>query len=226
VRSARCSLAAVIASFALLCASPVAALSLKQAYDEATAAGGYDRYIELTPGVTYTGGLWLGATFNKITAEFEGPCEDVRIVGNGAILDLRGQQITMAYCHNRLDIDDCVIVGGDVKFRGYGGDELNLIPEGSVRHVTFYEPHDYGVRMFGCGTGILVERNIVVDAIDTGVDFQYLTGEFSASLPTGTGFARSLTFADVGLFENWSYHSDPVANADAIRHFSILCDYG
>lgn len=204
---------------------PALAESLKEVYDAAGPAAGYDKYLVLETGVTYTGGLWIGATFNRITAEFEGRGGNVRIVGNGALLDLQGGEICMAYCPERLDLDDCVILNGDVKFRGSDGGGLNLVPAGSVRYVTFYKPHDYGVRLFGCGAAVLVERNIVVDAIDTGSDFMFLTGIASDWLPTGASFSLSLQAGAV-VFDCWSYHSDPVANSDPLRHFNLLCDYG
>jgi len=203
-----------------------AASSLKEVFDQAGPAHGYDKYLELETGVTYTGGLWIGGTFNRIVPQFEGRGLNVRIRGNGAILDLQGGEICIAYCNNRLDIDDCIIVNGDIKYRGYHSSALQLAPLGSVRYVTFYRPHDYGVRTYGCGPGILVERNIVVDAVDTGPDFAYLSGYPHPNLPTGGSFAISLQWGTDAYYDNWSYHSDPVANADPLRHFQFLCDYG
>ncbi len=220
--------------FGLLCAaalgggpglSAASAETLKAAYERAGPAAGYDKYLVLETGVTYTGGLWIGGVFDRISATFEPGGGDVRIVGNGAILDLQGGEICMAYCNKRLDLDDCVILNGDVKFRGYEDSVTRLIPQGSVRFVTFYRPHDYGVRMFHSGEGVLVERNLVVDAIDTGGDFMYLSGLASAWLPTGASFSLSLQGGQQ-VVENWSYHSDPAANVDPMRHFTVLCDYG
>jgi hypothetical protein len=200
--------------------------SLKAVYDAAGAGGGYDKYIVLQQGVTYTGGLWVGGTFNRVTGAFEGDGVDVRIVGSGAILDLKGDEICFAYCNRRLDIDDCVIVNGGVRFRGYDDTITTRVPQGLVRYVTFYRPVDYGVRLFGCGAGILVERNIFVDAVDTGPDFMFLTGELSGWLPTGGNVSLSLQASVFEVFDNWSYHKDPGANGDAVRHFNLLCDYG
>ncbi len=107
---------------------PAAGVSLKAMYDAAPAAHGYDKYIELQTGVVYTGGLWIGGTFNRITAEFEIKNEDVRIAGNGAILDLKGQEICIAYTTGRFDIENCVILGGNVRYRGYDGDGAGLLP--------------------------------------------------------------------------------------------------
>ncbi len=199
--------------------------SLKEAYDLAPPGFGYDKHIVLETGVTYSGGLWIGGTYDRISAQFVGQGEDVCIVGNGAILDLQGQEICMAYCNKRLDIEDCVILNGNIRFRGYDGGTLTLLPQGSVRYITFCRPHDYGVRLFGCGADILVSRNIIVDAVDTGPDFMFFTGYASEWLPTGASCALSLT-GGLNVIENWSYHSDPAANADLLRHFTTLCDYG
>ncbi len=198
---------------------------LKAAYDQSGPAFGYDRYMALEPGATYTGGLWLGGTYNRITATFEQHEEDVCIAGNGAILDLQGQQLCIAYCNSRLDIEDCIIVNGGVTFRGFAG-HVHLVPAGSVRYVTFYRPPDYGIRLFGAGADVLLERNIVVDPIDTGPDFMFLTGIPSAWLPTGAGIALSLQASRIQIYDNWTWLSDPDHNADPLRHFAVLCDYG
>ena len=200
--------------------------TLKEMYDLAPSGFGYDRYIELETGVTYRGGLWIGGTFNRITSEFEFEGEDVAIVGNGAILDLEGGEITIAYCSNRLDIEDCVIVNGDVKYRGYKDSTIEVHPVGYVGYVTFYKAHDYGVRLWACGDEVVVERNIVVDAVDTGPDFMYLSGEAHGWLPTGTSFSLSMQAGSHELYDNWTYHSDPKINGDPLRHFHFLCDYG
>ncbi len=209
-----------------LLAAPASADSLKEMYDRALPAHGYDRYIELEPGATYTGGLWIGGTFDRIAARFEGSGEDVRIVGKGAILDLQRGEICIAYCQNRLDISDCVILDGCVKFRGYADSSVTLKPQGSVSWVTFYRPADYAVRLHGCGGGIRVERNLVVDAVDTGSDFMYLSGEANDWLPTGTSVSMDLNNPTWEVIENFTYHSDPVINRDLLRHFHILCPYG
>jgi hypothetical protein len=201
---------------------------LKEIYDKSRPGNGYDKYIELETGKLYTGGLYIGATFNRITAEFIGEGLDVRIKGNGAILDLEGGEICISYCTNKLDIDDCVVINGDIRYRGVTGGPVAQ-PTGFVRHITFYKPHDYAVRIYGAGTGITVERNIFVDAVDTGRDFHYISGVQMDWLPTGGNMAFS---GFVGLYgmpdivENWSFHSDPAANADPLRHYVFLCEYG
>lgn len=221
----------VLAAFLALAAPHVRpadlSCSLKRMYDAAPSMCGYDKYVRLETGVTYTGGLFIGRTFNRITAVFEGnEARNVRIAGNGAILDLQGQEICIAYCNNRLDIENCVVINGAVRFRGYTSPTETERPTGSVRHVTFYAPHDYAVRTIGCGTNILIERNIAIDAVDTGSDFIYVTGYASEWLPTGTNFAFSQSAGMPGLYDNWSFHSDPAKNAAPLRHFGVICEYG
>jgi len=212
----------------LLSFFPLRGETLKSRYDAAPAKNGYDRYVELETGATYTGGLHIGLTFNRITAEFEGEGEDVRIKGNGAILDLEGAEICISYCDNRLDIDDCVILNGNIRYRGVAS-SLNVQPVGWVRYVTFYKPEDYGVRIFGAGTGITLHRNLCVDAVCTGGDFMYLNGTINEWLATGGSFTFSAftgTYGTPVITENWSYHEDLEANGDPLRHFPMICEYG
>jgi hypothetical protein len=202
-------------------ASMAPATTLREAVQAAGPANGYDRWVELQTGEVYTGGLQIGPSFRPYSDQPWGEAgQDVRIVGNGAILDLQGQQILVSYCNNRLDIDDCVILGGGVRFRGYH--PAHAEPVGSVRHVTFWRPHDYGVRMQNTGPGITVERNIIVDAIDTGLDFIYLTGIPSDWMPTGTSITGCVQSGSPVIHENWSYHEDPGDNLDPLAHFSFL----
>jgi hypothetical protein len=209
---------------------PTGAMTLKEAFDLAGSGQGYDKYVVLRTGAVYSGGLLIGPIKSPITYRLEGDTGlNVRIVGNGAILDLQGEQICMSFCTQRLDIDDCVILNGNIRFRGENSYTYQVQPAGSVRHVTFYRPHDYGIRLQGSGEGITIERNLVVDAVDTGWDFVYTNGISNSWLPTGTNISFSI---QVGFFgvplvqENWSYFTDPVQNAIPVRHFSRLCDWG
>jgi hypothetical protein len=207
-----------------------AAGSLREAYDAAGPGSGYDRDVVLETGVVYTGGLLVGPILSPFSWELEGRAgEDVRITGNGAILDLQGEQICISFCENRLDIEDCVVINGNIRFRGINTADYVEIPEGSVRYCTFYTPHDYGIRLQGAGQAITIERNIVVDAVDTGWDFIYTHGAPLEWLPTGTNISASGQFGYYGvpvIRENWSWHSDPAINATPLAHFSYLCEYG
>lgn len=202
-------------------------LTLKEAYETAGPRDGYDRWVELETGAVYTGGLMIGRVYSPVTQEFLMAEEglDVRVVGNGAVIDLQGEQICLSYCGNRLDISDCVIINGGVRFRGDNDPGLDLQPSGSVRHVTFYQAHDYGVRLQGAGAGIILERNLIVDTVDTGLDFVASTGMPGDLLPTGTAIALSVQTGSYGwpdVRENWTYFSNPALNDDDLHHFSFL----
>ncbi len=212
---------------ALLFAQPASALTLKEAFEAAPAAHGYDRYLELETGVIYTGGLLVGRIYSPVTHRFimEEQGLDVCIIGNGAILDLQGEQLCMSYCGNRLDVEDCIVINGNVRFRGDNDPGLDLQPVGSVRYVTFYKAHDYGVRMQGAGAGIVVERNIVLDTIDTGLDFVPSTGLPGDLIPTGTAISGSVQVGNYGhpvIQDNWTRFSDPLLNSEPLHHYSFL----
>lgn len=196
--------------------------TLREMFERAGPREGYDRWVELETGVVYTGGLLIGPLFLPYSDTPVGePGRDVRIVGNGAILDLRGAQICLSYCNNRFDIDDCIIINGGIRFRGYRSESVDLRPSGSVRQVTFWRPHDYAVRLQVENPDVVVERNLIVDAVNTGSDFLYLTGIPSEWLPTGASIASGLGAS--GIRENWSFHADSAANANPLSHFSFLC---
>ncbi len=205
-------------------------ISLKEVYETASAQGEYDKYLELETGVTYTGGLLIGKILDPISYELEGEEGlDVRILGNGAILDLQGEQICISYCDNKLDIDDCIIINGNIRYRGINAGNIIQIPTGYVRYITFYRSHDYGVRLQGSGEDILLERNIVVDAVNTGNDYIYTNGISSDWLPTGASFGISIQYGFYGIpdvIDNWSFHYDEEINADSLNHFVLLCEYG
>ncbi len=201
----------------------VRAGTLQAAFELAEPAHGYDRYLELETGRVYTGGLFIGPSLFPYSGQLvAGEGLDVRIVGNGAILDLEGQQLCISYCNNVLDLDDCVVVNGDVRFRGLSFGPKHWIPTGSVRHVTFYAPHDYGIRLQHVGPDVLLERNIVVDAVDTGNDFIYTNGISMDYLPTGINIAPGWRLGMPDIRENWSYHTDPVTNDKLLAHFGFL----
>ncbi len=207
-------------------APPSRAMTLREAFEAAGPAGGYDKFVELETGVVYTGELLVGPIYDPLTWLLEGdPGLDVCIVGNGAILDLKGRQLCISYCENRLDISDCIILNGNIRFRGMNTADYQVMPHGSVRHVTFYATHDYGIRLQGAGAGILLERNLLVDAVNTGDDFIYTHGTSHEWLPTGTNVAFSIQAGFYGIptiHENWSYHSDPEVNGELLHHFSRL----
>ncbi len=218
---------ALVAALVVALASAVPAITLKEALQSAPAGGGYDRYVVLETGVVYEGGFLVGATWDDDRQVFreDETGFDVKIVGNGAILDLQGQQICVSFCRNRLDIEDCIILNGGVRYRGDRTPEISRVPSGSVRFCTFYRPHDYAVRLQGAGNGVTLERNIVVDTQDTGLDYVIWSGVAGENLPTGACFAPSVQIADFGvpvMRENWTYFADPQLNGDPAYHYVFL----
>jgi len=205
--------------------------TLQSAFEAAGAQSGYDRYLELETGRVYTGGLLIGPTWDEDRTLFidDELGLDVMIEGNGAILDLQGQQICISFCENRLDIQDCIILDGGVRFRGDVAVGIDRIPEGSVRYCTFYQPHDSAVRLQGVGAGVVCERNIVVDTVDTGRDVQIWNGITSDNLPTGLAFGLSVQIGSYGfptVIDNWTWFRDETINAELLRHYCLLCEYG
>ncbi len=204
---------------------PVFPASLQEMLDTAGPGNGYDRYVVLETGITYTGGLMTGVQYNPISHDYGGICEDIFVEGNGAVLDLQGQQILVSSCESTFDLENCVILNGNIRFRGSSDDVLVALPSGSIRYVTFYQPHDYCIRLQNAGPDITIEHNLLVDAVDTGPDFVTLTGYTNSWLPTGVNIALSgQFFGFYGPFvrDNWSFHTDPTVNADSLRHFGFV----
>jgi hypothetical protein len=184
----------------LLLAVLLGGTSLKEVYDNSQGTGLYDKVLELNTGQVYTGSLLIGGLYNHIPGTFTDTLgANVNIIGNGAILDLQGGFITIQYTDKRLDISDCVIINGGVKFRG-STEGTNLIPQGSVSHVTFYHAEDYAVRIHSAGQGISITNNIFVDTYSTGDDFVNYTSESLEWLPTGHNLVSTIFMNHYGLF--------------------------
>ena len=223
----RIVVAIILAPLVLVAAAAVTRAATLQAMVEAAPAqGGYDHLVTLETGVTYHGGLLLGPTWDDDRQRFlDEPGADVKIVGNGAVLDLQGQEICVSFCAGRLDIEDCIIIDGGIRFRGDADPTTDRTPEGSVRHCTFWRPRDYAVRLQGAGEGVLLERNLVVDVVDTGFDYLVWSGVAGENLPTGLAFGLSVqagTYGEPTVRENWTWFSDPALNADPLHHFGFL----
>ncbi len=210
----------------LLIISELSGISLREAYESAQAQGEYDRYLILNTGEVYSGGLWIGKTLNPYNNHLEGQeGEDVFIEGNGAILDLQGSELTISYCNNRLDIQDCVIINGEIHYRG----EASLFlarPTGEVKYCTFYNTDDYCLRLMGAGQEMAFHHNIFANAIETGDEYTYLTGFSMEWLPTGINVAVSGQGGLPDYHDNWSWFSDEEVNSDSLHHVAVLCDYG
>jgi len=205
--------------------------TLQAAFETAVPEAGYDRYLHLETGRVYTGGLIIGPTWDEDATTFMDSelGLDVMIEGNGAILDMQGQMICISFCDNRLDIQDCIIVAGQVRFRGDNTPEIDRVPVGSVTYCTFYRPHDYGVRLEGAGHGVWLERNIVVDPVDTGFDGLVWNSIPGENLPTGLAFALSVQTGSFGVpvvIDNWTWFRETTDNAIPLKHYCLLCEYG
>lgn len=231
MRKTALPIAALLVWTALSTHAAPAPTTLQAAFEAAGSLGGYDRYLVLQTGQVYTGGLLIGPTWDEDRTMFvdDEMGLDVMIEGNGAILDLQGQQICISYCGNRLDLVDCIILNGGVRYRGELDQAVVRIPEGSVTYCTFFEPHDYAVRLDGAGAGVLCERNIVVSAVDTGPDGQVWNGITSDNLPTGLAFGISVqvgTYGTPDINDNWTWFRETSINAELLRHYCLLCEYG
>jgi hypothetical protein len=201
-------------------------ITLQQAYQQAEGNAEYQKIVYLQTGVTYSGGLYLGKTYDPLTDSYWGEDPgDVRIEGNGAILDLQGAELVISYIDSRLEVENLIVLNGNIRYRGINNDSYSAMPTGSVRYCTFYQPQDFAIRLYGCGEGILLERNLAVDAIDTGDDFMFLNGKSMDFLPTGINYAISGQIGFYGMAElvdNWSYHSAGQANSDLMRHYGLF----
>ena len=209
-------------------------VTLKEVFDSSHPEGGYDKVLRLEKGRLYTGGLMLGFYYNPIIREYE-PLKDnlnIKIEGNGAIIDLENSQIHMNFSRMKLDIDSCVVMNGTLRYTGnpslYG--EGYDVPYGEVRNVTFYNSIDYGIRMERSGKASKVMKNLVVNTRGTGSDFDMYYGIPRNSVRTGTAFSFSYFpwygTVEVGhenyfhLAENWTY-TDKIPD-EPLDHFSLL----
>ncbi len=218
-----------LSTMLLLLAVLLGGTSLKEVYDNAEGTALYDKVLILNTGQVYTGSLLIGGIYNHLSGTFTDTLgANVSIIGNGAILDLQGGFITNQYTNKRLDITDCVIINGGVKFRG-STDGTSLIPLGSVSYVTFYQAEDYAIRIHSAGAGISISNNIFVDTYGTGDDYVNYTSETLEWLPTGHNLVTTIfveTYGAPEISDNWSYFSDWRLNDEPMRHYGLFCDYG
>jgi len=220
----------VIAISLLIVISQIWAVPLKDVYDAAGSQNGFDKWLDLNCGETYTGGLLIGkvsAPYNSNLFGLNG--KNVKINGNGAVLDLQGTEIAISFCQNRLEIENCIIINGGVRFRGdilsTPEGMVDLKPTGLIEHVTFFNAQNFAVRLSGAGEGITIKRNLLVNSIETGTDFSIYNGQSEPNLPTGINCAFSVNAGSFGypvLTENWSFHARDSYNSDPLYHFALL----
>ncbi|MDA3879358.1 MAG: hypothetical protein PF436_03125 [Prolixibacteraceae bacterium] len=104
------------------------AVSLQQIYDNAFAGNGYDKLIILDSTIVYTGG-------------FKQNVHSVCIQGNGAIINLNGQVISINEEGMRFDIDHCILISSSYveEFISYENGAF-----GNVLNNTFYSINGNG----------------------------------------------------------------------------------
>jgi hypothetical protein len=136
----------------------VSAATLQSAYTSAGPLNGYDKYVELSGTITYTGGLTI-------------PTGDAACIkGNGATIDLQGSMIHVGGNTTSLDIDHCVLVNGGNPIYGPGQAALNFVASsGSVTNNTIHG-NTVGVRVYLASPGVVsVKNNIFSDNTQAGV---------------------------------------------------------
>jgi hypothetical protein len=137
----------------LLLSSAVAeshAETLQSVFDAAAAGFGYDRYVELDPGVTLTGGLTIPVGTRAC------------IKGNGAILDLQTQMIQIQGKGTLLDIDHCVLMNGGDPAYGLAQGALNFVGgEGNIISNTFVW-NTVAVRIYSTSPSLVAVKNNIM----------------------------------------------------------------
>ncbi|HQO09772.1 MAG TPA: hypothetical protein PLK90_07990 [Clostridiales bacterium] len=209
----------VILAAVMMC---FAEMTLKEAYDSAGPGEGYDKLIILEKGKVYKGGLFIGRFFNPVKLNFEpADIKSVKIKGNGAIIDLMNGQIHTAYTDNKLDIDSCVIINGTVRYNGFPEGEVYVVPNGTVKNVTFYEPVDFGIRLEGAGRNTVLRNNLVANTVNTGGDFNQYHSTPTDIMRTGTSISFSIFswYGIADIADNWSYNA---LYDKPLDHFSLL----
>lgn len=107
--------------------------TLEEAYQQAEANEGYDKYVVLDSNSIYTGGLGI----------YEG---DVYINCNGSTIDLEGGNGIWVYADEQypssLDIEYCTIINGDYYGISYGGTS-----NGNITNCNLIETN-FGLKLF------------------------------------------------------------------------------
>jgi parallel beta-helix repeat protein len=159
--------------FVLTCS--VFAGTLQDAYDACGSGNGYDKYLVLTPGTTYTGGLSVDSG------------KDSCIKGRYAKVSLTGnQKIAAAGQNTVLDVDHLVVYGDG----NTTGLEYTYYAEGLVDFCTVYG-HEYGIWVWS-NTDVTIKNSIVSG------NSKYGMAWYSTSKP-------SVTYCDTWGNSVWNY---------------------
>jgi len=150
--------AALAAVLVLLFPAVTHCVTLQSVYLSAPSQAGYDRYLELESGMTYTGGIDVSSGMT------------VCIKGNGATIDLQGSMIQVVDYTARLDIDHCVLVHGGNPDYGPGQAALNFVASsGNVINNTIYG-NTVGIRVYLSPlNAVRIKNNIIVKNLLAGV---------------------------------------------------------
>ncbi len=143
-------LAVPVLLFASLLPQAAAGVTLESAYSGASSQNGYDKYVVLSAGATYTGGLTIPAG------------DTACIKGSGATLDLQGGMIHVGGNTTFLAIDHCVLVNGGNPLYGPGQAALNFVASrGAVVNNTIHD-NTVGVRVYLASPGAVVVKNNIL----------------------------------------------------------------
>ncbi|MCP4581800.1 MAG: right-handed parallel beta-helix repeat-containing protein [candidate division Zixibacteria bacterium] len=153
----------------LIASTPALAYqSLQILFSEAESQGGYDKYIELDPGIEYLGDLRIGSGLN------------VYLNGNGAkVYAQNNNLIHIGVTGSNLDIQNCILIGG------LGGIYFVNEASGTIKNNSISGCIDTGIKIMypNLGAGTYVYDNIVTDCC---YGFYCVEGEHPAYLGYNT----------------------------------------
>ena len=155
----------IILASILLCISSTYATSLRDMFDAAGPANGYDKYVVLEPGVIYTGeiGVYEGAVFIK---------------GNGAIVDLQGGVGLWVYADESypasLEIEYLTISNG-----AYNGLTYNGTSSGNVINCNFIN-NDFGIQIQD-NVSLTIRNSNFINSSSYGIAMRGMTTSFDIS---------------------------------------------
>ena len=123
--------------FLLIILSCLNAITLQEAFDNASPANGYDKYLELETGMIYTGGIGI----------YEG---DVFIDCKETIINLEDGNGIWIYADEQypcsLEIQNCSIINGQYYGLSFGGTSI-----GNIKNCNFLDT-SFGLKLFDYST--------------------------------------------------------------------------
>ena len=132
--------------FILLTISILNAITLQEAFNDASSQNGYDKYLVLNPDSIYYGGLGL----------YEG---NIFIDGQGAVIDLQSQGGIWIYGDEyypcNLDIQFCSIINGEYYGLSFGGTST-----GNIQNCNFIN-NDMGVKLYDYSEVNITNSNFI-----------------------------------------------------------------